>query len=104
MTYPAHNPELPVVAFDFDGVLAANTWPLPHLGEPDSAALDAVRHYAAQGCEIHVLTARPESHFRDIREWLHRFDVGRLVYDVTNKKMAACLYFDDRAVRWPLCG
>lgn len=102
MNYPAHDPALPVVVFDFDGVLADNRWPSPSLGNPDVNALKAIEHYCEQNCEVIILTARPESHFVRIWKWLRDFDIDWAVYDVTNRKPAASLYFDDRAVRWPL--
>ena len=101
--YPEVMPDLPVVAFDFDGVLATNTWPSPTLGSPNRDAILALQHYAEQGCEVHILTARPDSHFSRIWAWLEGQQIGHCVYDVTGRKMAASIYFDDRAVRWP-CG
>lgn len=102
MKLPAHNPEHPVVAFDFDGVLAENTWPDPRIGAPDQDALNAVLHYFDAGCEVIVFTARPDSHFPQIKRWLENRGVGHCIYEVTGRKPQACLYFDDRAVRWPL--
>jgi len=102
MTYPAHDPFLPVVAVDFDGTLASSLWPSPALGEADPKALDLVKHYYKEGCEIIVFTARPTSHHERIRDWLAWHGIAYAVYDVTNVKPVACLYFDDRAVRWPL--
>jgi len=101
--YPEHMKDLPVVAFDFDGVIADNTWPSPELGQwPKEDAVNAMRHYYDLGCEIHILTARPDSHFQRIWRWLETHELDYLVYDVTSTKMPAGLYFDDRAVRWPL--
>lgn len=102
MTYPEHDPTLPIVAFDFDGVLAENTWPSPHFGEADEDALEAMRHYYQLGCEVVVFTARPDEHLLGIRNWLYDYAMDDIVYEVTNRKPRACLYFDDRAVRWPL--
>lgn len=102
MTYPPLDPALPVVAVDFDGVLAESTWPSARIGRPIGAGFALVRHYAAQGAEVVILTARPQSHWTRIREWLVEHDLDHLVYDVTNVKMPACLYFDDRAWRFPL--
>lgn len=102
MKYPDHDPALPVVAIDFDGVLAENTWPSPELGKLDRDAWHLVRHYHDQGCEVIVFTARPESHHARIWRWLAGHGLGGMVYDVTNLKPKACAYFDDRAVRWPL--
>ena len=104
VNYPAHDPALPVVAVDFDGVLAKNTWPSPGLGRANFDALSMVIHYYDSDCEVVVFTARPDSHLERIWSWLDDNGIGDYVYDVTNKKPKACLYFDDRAVRWPLCG
>ena len=104
MRLPEHDPALPVVCFDLDGTLAADTWPSPRVGDPDEHALNALVHYHDQGCEVVVFTARPESHFPRIWRWLEDNLVAWAVYDVTNRKPVASLYFDDRAVRWPLTG
>lgn len=101
-SYPPHDPRLPVVAVDFDGVLAEPTWPSPYLGKADPAALDLVRHYHHAGCQVVVFTARPVSHHDRIWRWLEDYDVYGCVYDVTNVKPVAGVYFDDRAYRWPL--
>ena len=102
MNYPEHNPALAVVAFDFDGVIASNTWPRPDFGTLDQDAAAAMIHYFGLGCEIVVFTARPDEHLKEIREWLRQLSLSHIVYEVTNRKPRACLYFDDRAVRWPL--
>ena len=102
MTYPEHDPTLPVIAVDFDGVLASSHWPSPKIGEPDFDALWLVEHYHRTGCEVIVFTARPVSHHPRIWKWLEKHGIEWCVYDVTNIKPVACLYFDDRAVRWPL--
>lgn len=102
MNYPAHDPALPVVAFDFDGVIVENSWPSPSIGNPDPDALEAVIHYFDHGCEIVIFTARPTSHLGFIWRWLEEAELDGYIYDVTNTKPRACLYFDDRAVRWPL--
>ena len=104
LTYPEHDPALPVVAFDFDGVIAENTWPSPRLGAGNPDAFDAMCHYNALGCEIVIFTARPDEHLPEIRAWLRDYSMSSIVYEITNRKPRACLYFDDRAVRWPLCG
>lgn len=100
--YPQFDVRLPVVAIDFDGVLARNTWPSPALGEPDPDAIEMVKHYYSRGCEVIVFTARPASHHERIRQWLAENSIFYAVYDVTNIKPVASVYVDDRAVRWPL--
>lgn len=104
MNYPEHDPALPVVAFDFDGVIAKDTWPSPALGEADLDAFEAMWHYFDSGCEVVVFTARPSEHLPAIRAWLEEHEMSGVVYEITNQKPKCCLYFDDRAVRWPLCG
>ena len=99
---PEHDPMLPVVAFDFDGVVAKDTWPSPKIGKANMDAFDAMVHYNALGCEVVIFTARPDEHLPVIRNWLCDYSMGNIVYEVTNRKPKACLYFDDRAVRWPL--
>lgn len=100
--YPEPNPALMTVAIDFDGVLAENTWPSPKLGKLDREAWHLVRHYFDQGCEVVIFTARPESHHERIWRWLAEAGLFNMVYDVTRIKPQCCLYFDDRAVAWPL--
>ena len=100
--YPPFDPRLAVVCFDFDGVLASAKWPKPEIGEPDPDAKEAIEHYASRGCEVVVCSARPASHHPRIWRWLDEQGLSWAVYDVTNVKPVACLYFDDRAVRWPL--
>lgn len=102
VSWPAHDPALPVVAFDFDGVVAENTWPSPRLGCADYDAFNGMQHYSRLGCEVVIFTARPDAHLPNIRAWLEEYGMGSVVYDITNRKPRACLYFDDRAVRWPL--
>lgn len=100
MRLPAHDPALPVVAFDLDGTLAADTWPSPRVGLADHDALDALVEYYEAGCEVIVFTARPESHFPRIWRWLEQHGVAQCVYDVTNRKPVASVYLDDRAHNW----
>ena len=104
MNYPAHDPALPVVCFDFDGVVARNTWPSPRLGYQDPEAFKAMLHYYDAGCEVVIFTARPDEHLPLIRTWLKERGMDYVVYEITNRKPKCCLYFDDRAVRWPLKG
>ena len=102
MTYPPVDPELPVVCVDFDGVLAKSTWPSPTIGRSIQEGLDLVIHYHGEGAEVRILTARPESHWPHIWEWLDWVGLHGTVYDVSNVKVPACHYFDDRAWRFPL--
>jgi hypothetical protein len=100
--YPEFDLLLPVVAFDFDGTIVTDTWPSQDIGTPDEAAFDAIEHYFHLGCEVVIFTARPSAHFPRIWKWLEENNMDHAIYDVTNRKPRACLYFDDRAIRWPL--
>jgi len=102
MTYPPLDPGLPIVSVDFDGVLAEATWPSPHLGRSIQAGIDLVFHYVNEGAEVHILTARPPSHWPWIWKWLDGVGLHGLIYDVSNVKQPACMYIDDRAWRFPL--
>lgn len=101
--FPEIDPALPVVAVDFDGVLAEANWPNPGIGHSIQAGIDLVLHYRhVENCEVVIFTARPESHFPRIWKWLDSVGLHGVIYDVTNRKPTACLYFDDRARRFPL--
>lgn len=102
MNYPPFNPELPVVSVDLDGVLANSNWPSPEIGAPIQAGIDLVLHYFGEGAEIRILTARPESHWPRVWKWLDMVGLHGVVYDVSNVKVPACHYFDDRGWRFPL--
>jgi len=102
ITYPPHDPQLPVICVDLDGTLAESVWPSPAVGPLDLDALRLVQHYYEEGCEVHILTARPESHFPRIWKWLEKHAIDHMIYTVTNRKPVARWYFDDRSVAWPL--
>ncbi len=87
------------VLFDFDGTLAEDTWPSPHVGKPIREALEALRHYYTEGYSIVVYTARPASHTNLIVGFLREMGVDLLVYDIVTGKPRADLYIDDRAWR-----
>ena len=89
-----------VVAFDFDGTCATKTWPSPRLGDPIPEALEAIRYYnLKKRCQVVIFTARPASHIPRIWEWVHRHNLQYYIYEVSNTKPVAGLYFDDHAVR-----
>ena len=101
MTYPPVPKEpMNIVAFDFDGVLAKDTWPAPWIGDPIEEGIKMLRHYRSLGNAIIVYTARPESHKQRIERWLADYIGSGVVYDVICGKPRACLYIDDRAWRF----
>lgn len=99
-------PEVPEgffkVAFDLDGTIAQKVWPEPHIGPVIPDGVDCLLHYVEQGYECIILTARPESHFPRIWEWLRVYGLFNTVYDVTNVKASDVgLFIDDRSWRPP---
>jgi hypothetical protein len=96
LNYPEPIEGLPIVAIDFDGVLAENIWPDPAIGRPIKSGIAMVLHYAEQGNEVLVYTARPESHKPRILKWLEMVGLHNDVYDVICGKIRAGLMIDDR--------
>lgn len=101
MRYPPLDERLPVVLVDFDGVLARSYWPSPLLGPPIPEGIALVRHYAEQGAEVRIFTARPDSHWPLIADWCEKHGIGDVIYDISDRKIPASLYVDDRAWRPP---
>ena len=98
MNYPDPQVEALPVVFDLDGTLAENTWPSPRIGRANPQAFKMLRHYANEGREIVIYTARPHTHQEAIWDWVHRHGIGNIVYDVVTGRPRAALYIDDRAV------
>jgi len=90
------------VAIDFDGVLIDGEGiPRKHevgLGYPHRDAVEAVRFLQEKGYECYVLTARGKHEWEGIKEWLKKYNFPEM--EVTNRKMNAVMYIDDRAVRF----
>jgi len=85
------------VVIDFDGVLAEGVWPENRIGKPIGQGIAILIFYAAQGREVVVYTARPESHKERILAWLRMAGLQDKVYDVVCGKPVADLYVDDKA-------
>ena len=90
------------VACDFDGVLIDRTGipRKPDIGrdKPHEGAREAMWHLQDLGYEPYVLTARHKRDFPEIEEWLKKH--GFPAMQVTNQKMNAVMYIDDRAYRF----
>jgi hypothetical protein len=87
----------PIVCVDLNGVLDAYSgWRGPeHFDPPRAGArafLDALR---GRGFEIVVFTTR---HPDDVWAWLREHGLADAVADVTDRKLAAHVFIDDRAV------
>ena len=90
--------------FDFDGILAVNTWPLPDIGEPIPQGIEMLTHYYDAGHAVKIHTARPEQHVPAIARWLQHHNLAHMVYEIGGGKPSAGLYIDDRAFRPPWVG
>ena len=88
-----------IVCFDFDGILAVNTWPLPDIGDPIPEGVAMLTHYYDEGYAIKIHTARPPGHVPAITAWLQLHGLAHMVYEVIGGKPVAGLYIDDRAFR-----
>lgn len=87
----------PVVCVDLNGVLDAYTgWRGPHHWDPPRpGAGDFLRSLAGQGFRVVILTTRWAD---DARGWLETHGLARWVSEVTDRKPAAHVFVDDRAV------
>lgn len=86
------------VLFDFDGVLAEDTWPKPGVGDPIPAGVKLLKKYAKLGYEVSIFTSRPDSHKDAIWSFIYDNDLDELVYDIITDKPVARWYIDDRAL------
>lgn len=85
------------VLIDLDGTLAQDTWPQVRVGEPIPEGVEILKHYAKQGFEVCIYTARPRSHWSVIHKWLCLHGLDEMVYDVICEKPTGWLFIDDRA-------
>ena len=87
----------PIACVDFNGVLDAYTgWRGPdHFDPPRPGARDFLNALACKGFEIVVFTTRWPA---DVWRWLREYQIDDLVDRVTDRKPAAHVFVDDRAV------
>lgn len=87
----------PIVCVDLNGVLDAYTgWRGPeHWDAPRPGAEDFLRALGERGFRVVIFTTRWEA---DARAWLTRHGLDRWVAAVTDRKPAAHVFVDDRAV------
>lgn len=96
-------PYQPTIAVDFDGVIHAyrHGWQDGSIyDEPNPGAAQALQSFIDAGYRIVVFTSRASSPAARaaVMEWLDRYDIP--YHDVTNIKVAAILYIDDRALHF----
>ena len=89
--------ERPVVCVDWNGVLDGYTgWRgADHRDPPRPGAAEFLRALNDQGFRVVVFTSRWAD---DAREWLAEHGLDRFVSEVTDRKPAAHVFVDDRAV------
>lgn len=87
----------PIVAIDFDGILARPIWPEQGLGRPIPRGIELARHFHEEDVVVIVYTARPWRDHPVIHRWLREHEVP---FDqIVCEKPQAALYIDDRAFR-----
>jgi hypothetical protein len=86
------------VCVDFDGVLNASDGPYAknHFGAPIAEGLRLLRMLIVKGWNVVILTARKETD--SVAGWLKEQGFPGLL--VTNHKIPAQAYVDDRGVHW----
>jgi hypothetical protein len=87
----------PIVCVDFNGVLDSyEGWRGPrHFDPPRPGAREFLEALVERGFSIVVFTTR---YADDVWAWLRQFELTALVQDVTDRKPAAHVFVDDRAV------
>lgn len=95
-----HHPdsEDTTVCIDFDGVLCNSDGPYSwgHFGSPNKEGLKLVRRCLDEGYNVIILTARKETDL--VADWLRQQGFPHMF--VTNHKIPASSYVDDRAIPW----
>lgn len=101
------------VAIDFDGPIHrySNGWSDGSIyDDPSYKALESIKELQKRGIAVFVFTSRDVA---EVAEWLAERDIATVVDDgfakfwndpncvlVTNRKLPAVAYIDDRAIRW----
>ena len=89
------------ISIDFDGVLHRYSKGfqdgVPY-DPPIEGAVKAVERMMEKGYHVVVCTARDPANHQDVYDWLEKW--GFPFLDVTNVKVPAYIYIDDRALRF----
>lgn len=86
------------ICIDFDGVIAQYSgWKGPnHFGEPFPETKDFLDQLHNEGYEIHIHTTRRPP---DVIAWIQKYGFAKNYFiHVTNTKIPAVAYIDDRAI------
>jgi len=65
---------------------------------PNERAVFTITNWTKQGYKVIIFTARDEKEFPAIKEWLKKWKFPDL--EITNRKMPALVYIDNRAIRF----
>jgi len=87
-----------VIAFDFDGVIhrySKKWYDGTIYDEPIKGSQEALRQLSNK-YKVVIVTSRTP--IKDIKQWLSFWDFDE--YEVTNQKIPALAYIDDRAIRF----
>ena len=97
MCYVCYNSTPKVIALDFDATLADyNGWKgSDHKGDLLDGAKEFLEELVNLGFELVIVTARP---VEGIQEWLEENGIDHLIRTVSNMKIGAFCYIDDRAI------
>jgi hypothetical protein len=87
----------PIACIDLNGVLDTYTgWRGPeHFDPPREGARTFLEALSARGFQNVVFTTR---YADDVWRWLRQYDLDPLISDVTDRKPAAHVFVDDRAI------
>jgi hypothetical protein len=99
MCYKCYNEQVKIIAVDFDATLTKYYgWKgSEHKGEPLEGARDFLKNLKDLGFRIFVVTSRP---LRGIEKWLEKNNMMEFVDKITNMKVAAHCYLDDRSLNF----
>lgn len=97
---------LKTIAIDFDGVINCRFGDgvIQHDRQPIDGAIASLEHIQKIGFNFFIHTARPVHQLDEIKayilEWAKLEQVELSDFEVTNIKLPAFMYIDDRAVRF----
>ena len=89
------------ICVDFDGVIhkySKGYWTGEIYDEPMEGAREVLWKWRNKGYRVVIFTARDPLQHQDIKDWLLEWDLPEL--EVTNVKIPAFMYLDDRAIRF----
>jgi hypothetical protein len=97
MCYVCYNEQPKIIAIDFDATLTDyDGWKgKDHKGNILDGAREFLEELYESGFEFYIVTSRS---IEGIQEWLVENKIDHLIKGITNMKIAAHCYLDDRAI------